>query len=748
MDNFRTPDGEGYFVLSIRPQITGQSERPSDLVIMVDTSASQVGQHRTAALTALNAMLAKLAVQDRVMLMAVDVTCVPLTEGFVSAGSQALGEAVDTLQRRTPLGSTDMAQAMSEAAAVYGAADGRRRAVVYLGDGMSRTRLVGNTNFEDLVKRLVEKRISVTSYAVGPETDNELLAILANYTGGQLVLDSKELDLSQVGKYLATAATAPVIWPSNLRLSEKLTEIYPAVMPPLRGDRETIVFGKGDGSGRLDIRFVAEVDGSSVEVVAEATGSPAEDENSYLAGLVRVAKKGGHVPTLGTRGLVLTKQMVRDGVYQLNRLSKNALASGNFSAAGRLAEVALQTDPVNNDAEVIRGAAQRGLIEDAVGGGEALNDEDDALFEDAIAASGGAIDAEQRQRQVYADVVKVDVQKRLEEARRQMADDPESVESDLKMLLADLLDETEVDADVLDQLKNQVRTAIREAGRRKYRRAEQQRERMDTVAATTARQRALDEAQRRRDRVAVFMERFHSLMIERRYAEAEKAATRAFRIEPDDPAVTAASIVSNFKENYEDYVATLEARNRGFVDTLNLVQKAAIPFAGEPPMVYPPQAEWEKLTRRREKYGEVDLKEKKPAEKKILEELDKPTLMDFEETPLVEVIEYLEDLHGIEIQLATNALEEFNIDTDTPVTIDVRGISLRSALRLMLDSLEPDLTYSINNEVLMLTTREAAEENLVTKVYPVADLVLPVVLSGFAGSGGFGGAGAQTGFGG
>jgi hypothetical protein len=105
-------------------------------------------------------------------------------------------------------------------------------------------------------------------------------------------------------------------------------------------------------------------------------------------------------------------------------------------------------------------------------------------------------------------------------------------------------------------------------------------------------------------------------------------------------------------------------------------------------------------------------------------------------------------LHGIEVQLAANALDEIGIGSDTPVTIRVRGITLRSGLRLMLNSVDPELTYTISNEVLMLTTREAAESNLVTKVYPVADLVLPIVLSGFAGSGGFGSDGASAGFGG
>ena len=61
-------------------------------------------------------------------------------------------------------------------------------------------------------------------------------------------------------------------------------------------------------------------------------------------------------------------------------------------------------------------------------------------------------------------------------------------------------------------------------------------------------------------------------------------------------------------------------------------------------------------------------------------------------------------------------LEELGINTDETVTVNLHNISLRSALRLMLKDLQ--LTYIIQDEVLMITTPEEAEANLVVKVYP------------------------------
>ncbi|MBX7074989.1 MAG: hypothetical protein K1X71_17745 [Pirellulales bacterium] len=106
---------------------------------------------------------------------------------------------------------------------------------------------------------------------------------------------------------------------------------------------------------------------------------------------------------------------------------------------------------------------------------------------------------------------------------------------------------------------------------------------------------------------------------------------------------------------------------------------------------------------------------------KIRQELDKPTTLDFVETPLNEVIAYFADLHKIPIQLDSRHLEEAGVAADTPVNLHLSGVKLRNALDLMLENL--DLAWIVKNQVLVITTRDAASEHLVTRVYPVADMV-------------------------
>ncbi len=109
------------------------------------------------------------------------------------------------------------------------------------------------------------------------------------------------------------------------------------------------------------------------------------------------------------------------------------------------------------------------------------------------------------------------------------------------------------------------------------------------------------------------------------------------------------------------------------------------------------------------------------AEAAILAALDQPTKLDFTETPLADVVAYLKDYHKLNIAFDQRALDDVGIGTDQPITRNLQGVTLRSALDLLLRDL--DLTWTIRSEVLLLTSRDAAQAMLITKVYDVADLV-------------------------
>ena len=97
-----------------------------------------------------------------------------------------------------------------------------------------------------------------------------------------------------------------------------------------------------------------------------------------------------------------------------------------------------------------------------------------------------------------------------------------------------------------------------------------------------------------------------------------------------------------------------------------------------------------------------------PREASIRAALDQNTDVNFIEVPLSDVIDYLKEFHGIEIQLDSRALDDASIPRDTPITKSIKGVTLRSALNLLLDDL--DLTYVVQNGVLKITSKAEAQK--------------------------------------
>ena len=111
-------------------------------------------------------------------------------------------------------------------------------------------------------------------------------------------------------------------------------------------------------------------------------------------------------------------------------------------------------------------------------------------------------------------------------------------------------------------------------------------------------------------------------------------------------------------------------------------------------------------------------------EKAILKALKQKTSLDFAEAPLKDVLDYLSEKHRIPIRIDSAALKEAGVDESTPITCKLSGISLRSALEIILDELQ--LKWTIHHDVLMITspTKAESDEYMYTKCYDVTDLLV------------------------
>lgn len=109
------------------------------------------------------------------------------------------------------------------------------------------------------------------------------------------------------------------------------------------------------------------------------------------------------------------------------------------------------------------------------------------------------------------------------------------------------------------------------------------------------------------------------------------------------------------------------------------------------------------------------------ATEKIEAALEEPTQLEFVETPLSDAMDFISDYHSIPVRLDGKKIEELGIALDMPVNANVQGIPLRSGLNLLLRG--SGLTWVVQDDVLWITSVEAAEAMFSVRVYPVRDLV-------------------------
>lgn len=89
----------------------------------------------------------------------------------------------------------------------------------------------------------------------------------------------------------------------------------------------------------------------------------------------------------------------------------------------------------------------------------------------------------------------------------------------------------------------------------------------------------------------------------------------------------------------------------------------------------------------------------------------------FIETPLRDVVANVRAELGVPVAIDMKALEDAGIDFDTAIVFTAEATTARSALRRILDPV--DLTWTIRDECLLITTKEAAAQHLVTRLYPL-----------------------------
>jgi type II secretory pathway component GspD/PulD (secretin) len=228
----------------------------------------------------------------------------------------------------------------------------------------------------------------------------------------------------------------------------------------------------------------------------------------------------------------------------------------------------------------------------------------------------------------------------------------------------------------------------------------------------------------KKKQLAELMKKYHEFYSEAKYDDAYALAMRAHELDPDNVDVNYMVHQAEMRRN----VATAQKNNHDkenlVLDQLNQTDREGPSLTIDNPLAVNREAAIRNKDRRAlEILGGRQWHNER--ERTIYRKLDDPiSSMDYRETPLRQILEDLQGMTGINIVPDEPAMREAGIPLTQQVTMKLEGITLKSALKLVLQQVH--LTYVVEDEVLKITTEEHSRGKLMTKVYPVAELVLPI----------------------
>ena len=175
----------------------------------------------------------------------------------------------------------------------------------------------------------------------------------------------------------------------------------------------------------------------------------------------------------------------------------------------------------------------------------------------------------QRENEIRRGQIKQQVEREVKDAQSRMGENPDGVKQSLKMMLDQISRAPELTTEDRFEMQKQLKTLLQEAGRRQVEKDARDQQTQSVLANAKERQRlsvALDTEQ---EKVKQLMDRFNSLMDERRYLEAEESvASEVQALAPNSTVGIEAALMSRMTRYVQTNVDLRVRRQKGVVDTL------------------------------------------------------------------------------------------------------------------------------------------------------------------------------------
>jgi len=321
------------------------------------------------------------------------------------------------------------------------------------------------------------------------------------------------------------------------------------------------------------------------------------------------------------------------------------------------------------------------------------------------------LDQVKRSNELVAQKLEAEVRDTLAEAPKLIAADPARALERVKTTLAAVEADralTPARRDLLSrQLKDRLRLAETELVRRNP--GVGAKPPLAEVRTREAEQRAAES-----ERIRQVLEQVHTLQQQGKTREATRVAEELLRQHPN---LAAPQVIGRTNSALEQIAAL-----RGMQDDaiarrltgLNNVEKSALSPGSDVEL----PKNWQEIVARRAALNQVNIP---PKERQILSSLAKTMNVDYKNNGFIDVIEDLSTRLGQPIMLDKNALADAQVTSDTQVSLQIKGISGRTALRKILGDV--GLSYVIKDGVIQVVTEKTARETMVTRTYYLGSLL-------------------------
>ncbi|MDR3613263.1 MAG: VWA domain-containing protein [Candidatus Obscuribacterales bacterium] len=282
---------DGYFLLTITPQLNAPHIIGKDLVLVVDTSGSMMGKKLEQTKEAIKFVINALHADDRFALLQfntdIDVFASKL-QSVTEANKKAALAWVDKLEASS---GTNIFDALKTGATMLNESNTRPAYIILLTDGEPNA---GNTNVDDIVAAVSSKRdVRVFDFGVGYDVNTKLLNKIAQAHHGvaQYVAPSENIEIAVASLY--KKVQSPVLNDVKLTFTGVTAkDFYPKEVGDLFAGSQIILIGKYKEGSTGSVSLSGSVNGATKSYSFPLNFAKEETANSYLPRLWAMRRIG------------------------------------------------------------------------------------------------------------------------------------------------------------------------------------------------------------------------------------------------------------------------------------------------------------------------------------------------------------------------------------------------------------------------------------------------------------------------